>query len=93
MRFMQLFSKFCIKKSYNLQDEKAFPLTILRPAATYNNTSAPICFLGQGTALLKRIRQGMPVIVLGDGLSIWVSSHRDDVGNAFIVREYPYISP
>ena len=74
----------CEKVFEEAQDEKAFPVTILRPAATYNNTSTPISLLGQGTALLKRIRQGMPVIVLGDGLSIWVSSHRDDVGNAFI---------
>jgi len=74
----------CEKIFEKAQDEKAFPLTILRPTATYNNTSTPISFIGQGTALLKRIRRGMPVIVLGDGLSIWVSSHRDDVGNAFV---------
>jgi nucleoside-diphosphate-sugar epimerase len=61
-----------------------FPLTILRPAATYNDTWAPISLLGSGTALLKRIRQGRPVIVLGDGTSFWTSSHRDDVAAAFV---------
>jgi nucleoside-diphosphate-sugar epimerase len=61
-----------------------FPLTILRPAATYNDTWAPISLLGSGPALLKRIRQGRPVIVLGDGTSFWTSSHRDDVAVAFV---------
>jgi nucleoside-diphosphate-sugar epimerase len=61
-----------------------FPLTILRPAATYNDTWAPISLLGSGPALLKRIRTGQPVIVLGDGASFWTSSHRDDVAAAFI---------
>jgi nucleoside-diphosphate-sugar epimerase len=61
-----------------------FPLTILRPAATYNDTWAPISLLGSGTALLKRVRQGRPVIVLGDGTSFWTSSHRDDVAAAFV---------
>jgi nucleoside-diphosphate-sugar epimerase len=60
-----------------------FPLTILRPGATYNDSWAPISLIGSGTALLRRIRMGMPVIVLGDGTSFWTSSHRDDVGHAF----------
>jgi nucleoside-diphosphate-sugar epimerase len=60
-----------------------FPVTIIRPAATYNDTWSPISLLGPGTTLLKRIREGKPVIVLGDGTSFWVSSHRDDVAKAF----------
>ncbi len=60
-----------------------FALTILRPAATYQDSSTPISLLGPGTALLKRIRRGEPVIVLGDGTSFWTSCHRDDVGKAF----------
>ncbi|HPO82208.1 MAG TPA: NAD-dependent epimerase/dehydratase family protein [bacterium] len=71
----------------NILEEAAesgkFHLTILRPAATYNDTSTPISLLGPGTALLKRIRDGKPVIVLGDGTSFWTSSHRDDVAVAF----------
>jgi nucleoside-diphosphate-sugar epimerase len=61
-----------------------FPVTIIRPAATYNDTQCPISLLGTGTTLLKRIREGRPIIVLGDGTSFWVSSHRDDVARAFV---------
>jgi nucleoside-diphosphate-sugar epimerase len=63
--------------------EGAFNLTILRPAATYNDTSAPLGILDSGLAVMRRIREGRPVIVMGDGLSLWTSSHRDDVGLAF----------
>jgi nucleoside-diphosphate-sugar epimerase len=61
-----------------------FPVTILRPAATYNDASFPISLFGPGPVLLKRIRQSQPVIVLGDGSSFWVSCHRDDVARAFV---------
>jgi nucleoside-diphosphate-sugar epimerase len=61
----------------------AFALTILRPAATYQDSWCPLSFVGSGQALLKRIRTGKPLIVLGDGLSLWASSHRDDVAVAF----------
>lgn len=62
----------------------AFSVTLLRPAATYNDASAPISQLGSGLALLRRIRDGRPVIVLGDGHSFWTSSHRDDVAVSFV---------
>jgi nucleoside-diphosphate-sugar epimerase len=61
----------------------AFALTILRPAATYQDTWTPIPLIGSGLAWLKRVRDGKPVIVLGDGSSFWTSSHRDDVGPVF----------
>jgi nucleoside-diphosphate-sugar epimerase len=63
--------------------DQGFPLTIIRPAATYNDTWCPIGLIGSGQTFLKRIRQGRPVIVLGNGQSFWVSTHRDDVGRAF----------
>jgi nucleoside-diphosphate-sugar epimerase len=62
--------------------EGAFALTIVRPAATYNDESMPIGILDSGVAIMRRMRQGLPVIVMGDGLSLWCSAHRDDVGRA-----------
>ena len=60
----------------------AFALTILRPAATYNDRSTPIGILNSGLSVMRRLRLGLPVIVMGDGLTLWSSAHRDDVGAA-----------
>lgn len=57
-----------------------FPLTIIRPAATYQDSSTPVGFAGNH--LLHRLREGKPIIVWGDAL--WAFSHRDDVAHAFI---------
>ncbi len=58
------------------------PLTIIRPAATYEDKREPIGLVGGG--ILQRIRQGKPLIVLGDGCVLWAFSHRDDVAPAFV---------
>lgn len=60
-----------------------FQLTIIRPVATYNDTSYPLALLGNGDHLLKRIKDRKPIIVLGDGNSFWVSCHRDDTARPF----------
>jgi nucleoside-diphosphate-sugar epimerase len=62
-----------------------FALTIIRPAQTYNDSSTPLPLIGPGVHLLRRVRQGKPILILGDGTSLWVASHRDDVGPAFAV--------
>lgn len=66
------------------QEEGAFLLTIIRPAATYNDSSAPISLVGKGTLVFHRLRRGLPLILLGDGTSLWVIWHRDDVARAFV---------
>ena len=66
------------------QEAGDFPLTIIRPAATYNDSSAPIPLVGKDTLVLQRLRRGLPLILLGDGTSLWVSCHRDDVARAFV---------
>lgn len=66
------------------QEAGDFPLTIIRPAATYNDSWAPIPLVGKGPLVLSRLRRGQPLILLGDGTSLWVSCHRDDVARAFV---------
>ena len=66
-------------------DRGDFALTIIRPAQTYEDASTPLPLIGPGVHFLKRVRQGKPVIVLGDGTSFWGAAHRDDVGPTFAV--------
>jgi nucleoside-diphosphate-sugar epimerase len=61
-----------------------FALTILRPAATYNDAWSPgVHTFGGQTYHLDRLRKGKPILLHGDGSSIWVASHRDDVAVPF----------
>ncbi len=59
----------------------AFVLTIIRPAATYLDSA--VAPFGSFRLMVERIRSGRAVILPGDGSSIWVSAHRDDVAVAF----------
>lgn len=57
-------------------------LTIMRPAYTYGKGTIIHTF-GWATYYLDRLQKGLPIIVHGDGTSIMVASHRDDVAVAF----------
>jgi nucleoside-diphosphate-sugar epimerase len=65
-------------------EEGHFPVTIIRPAHTYGEGGNIIHTFGWGTYFLDRLLKGKPVIVHGDGESLWVSCHRDDVARAFV---------
>jgi nucleoside-diphosphate-sugar epimerase len=60
--------------------ETGFPATIVRPSHTYDKTSIPL--LGRWTDI-DRMRRGQPVVVQGDGTSLWVLTHHADFAKAF----------
>ena len=59
-------------------------VTSLRPAHTYGEGGGIIHSLGFGTYLFDRIRRNRPLIVHGDGRSLWAACHRDDVAVGFV---------
>jgi nucleoside-diphosphate-sugar epimerase len=61
--------------------EQGFPATIVRPSHTYEKTLVP--FDG-GWTVLGRMRAGKPVIVHGDGTSLWTLTHHHDFARAFV---------
>jgi nucleoside-diphosphate-sugar epimerase len=61
--------------------EQGFPVTIVRPSHTYDQTSVP--FDG-GWTVLGRMLAGQPVIVPGDGTSLWTLTHHEDFARAFV---------
>ena len=61
--------------------EDGFPATIVRPSHTYDRTLVP--FDG-GWTMLGRMRAGKPVIVHGDGTSLWTLTHHEDFARAFV---------
>ena len=61
--------------------DQGFPATIVRPSHTYDQTSVP--FDG-GWTVLGRMQAGKPVIVHGDGTSLWTLTHHEDFARAFV---------
>ncbi len=61
--------------------EEKFPVTIVRPSHTYNRTMLPV---KGGYTAVDRMRKGKPVIVHGDGTSIWVLTHNSDFAKGLV---------
>ncbi len=61
--------------------ERGFPVTIVRPSHTYDRTKIPT---SGGWTDLERMRRGSPVIVHGDGTSLWTITHSTDFAVAFV---------
>jgi len=60
--------------------ERGVPATIIRPSHTYDERLLPT--LG-GWTDVERMRTGRPVVIHGDGTSLWTITHSDDFAVAF----------
>jgi len=56
-------------------NKNGFPYTIVRPSHTYDKTIVPS--IG-GYTVLNRMLKGLPVVVPGDGTSIWTLTYNKD---------------
>jgi nucleoside-diphosphate-sugar epimerase len=64
--------------------EEGFPATIVRPSHTYE-TNFPVAVGGGGTyTLAARMKKGLPVVVHGDGTSLWTVTHAEDFARGFL---------
>lgn len=61
--------------------DNGFPATVIRPSHTYDRTLVP--FDGGWTAM-ARMRAGRPVVVHGDGTSLWTLTHHDDFATGLV---------
>lgn len=66
--------------------EEGFPITIIRPSHTYSERSVPVAIHGANGSwqVVKRMMEGKPVIVPGDGTTLWTVTHNSDFARAFI---------
>ncbi|WP_396641751.1 SDR family oxidoreductase [Microbacterium sp.] len=60
--------------------ERGLPVTIVRPSHTYDHALLPT---SGGWTDIARMRAGKPVVVHGDGTSLWTLTHSDDFAVAF----------
>jgi nucleoside-diphosphate-sugar epimerase len=61
--------------------ENGFPMTIVRPSHTYDRTLLPT---SGGWTDVARMRAGKPVVVHGDGTSLWTLTHTEDFAVGFV---------
>ena len=71
----------CEELFFEAYREQDFPLTVVRPSHTYDRTK--IAMVG-GWTDIHRMRAGLPVMVHGDGTSLWTLTHSRDFAKAFV---------
>jgi nucleoside-diphosphate-sugar epimerase len=77
-------NKLACEQIFRRADESGkFNATVIRPSCTYGPGSPLIDQLEFDPVAWDRIERGLPVLCAGDGLGLWVATHRDDVGKLF----------
>ncbi|NMB68097.1 MAG: SDR family oxidoreductase [Chloroflexi bacterium] len=71
----------CEERLVRAYREEKFPITIVRPSHTYDERLLP--FHG-GWTMMERMLQGKPVVVPGDGTSLWTLTHNTDFAKGFV---------
>lgn len=71
----------CEKILIEAWNAKKFPVTIVRPSHTYDNTLIPTDW---GYTILDRMIRGEKIIIQGDGTSLWALTHNSDFAVGFI---------
>lgn len=71
----------CEERLVRAYREEKYPITIVRPSHTYDERLLP--FEG-GWTVMERMLRGKPVIVHGDGTSLWTMTHNTDFARGFV---------
>ncbi len=76
----------CEERLMRVYREQGFPITIVRPSHTYCERGVPTSVHGPKGSwqVLKRMMDGKPVIVQGDGSSLWTLTWNEDFAHGFI---------
>jgi len=74
----------CEERLLRAYREDAFPVTIVRPSHTYDR-HFPFALGGSaGYTVADRMKKAQPVIVHGDGSSLWVVTHAEDLARGLL---------
>jgi nucleoside-diphosphate-sugar epimerase len=74
----------CEERLLRAHAEEGFPATIVRPSYTYETIFPVAIGGGSSYTLADRLKKGRPIIVHGDGTSLWVLTHAEDFACGFI---------
>lgn len=67
-------------------ERKGFPVTIVRPSLTYGEGQLPLVLNSwqHPFTIVDRIRKKKPILVPGDGSSLWVMTYNEDFATGFL---------
>jgi nucleoside-diphosphate-sugar epimerase len=71
----------CEERLWRAFREEKYPVTIVRPSHTYDRTLIP---LHGGWANIERMRAGKPIVIHGDGTSLWTLTHHRDFAKGLV---------
>ena len=74
----------CEERLLRAYREQGFPMTVVRPSHTYDRTLLPFDPYQAGYTVLKRMLAKKPIVVHGDGTSLWVLTHHKDFAKGFV---------
>lgn len=76
----------CEELLMNCHKKDGFPVTIVRPSHTYSKRSVPVAIQGEKGCwpIIKRMLDNKPVLVHGDGTSLWTLTHSRDFAVGFV---------
>lgn len=76
----------CEERLMRAHREEGFPVTIVRPSFTYGDTVIPLPMNSWPLpyTAIDRLRRGAPVIIPGDGTSLWTLTHNSDFAKALL---------
>jgi nucleoside-diphosphate-sugar epimerase len=74
----------CEERLNGAYRSEGFPITIVRPSLTYD-TVIPLAIGGWTEyTIIDRMKRGKPIIIHGDGTSLWTVTHAEDFAKGFV---------
>lgn len=74
----------CEERLNRAYRESGFPITIVRPSLTYETVIPVAIGSWEDYTIIDRMKKGKPIIVHGDGSSLWTITHSQDFAKGFI---------
>lgn len=76
----------CEERLLRAVKEEDFPAVIVRPSLTYGDTQVPLAINSweKSWTAVDRMRRSLPLIVPGDGSSLWTITHNTDFAQGLV---------
>ncbi len=76
----------CERLLFDAHASTGFPVTVVRPSLTYGPSQVPVSVgsWDKPYTIIDRMRRGAPILVPGDGTSLWVLTHNSDVARGLV---------